>query len=113
MAVALFLRFPELTSAEYDRLVLGLELDADPPAGQLLHLATADDDGVDCLDLWRTPEAALAFLEQRLRPALLREGAEPPEARLVPLHNVFAPEMDAIERMGAVSLPAHLAAAGY
>jgi hypothetical protein len=113
MAFALFLRYPELTSADYDRLVLGLELDAYPPVGQLLHLAAVADDGVETLDVWRTAEAAVAFLEQRLRPALLREGAEPPEARLVALHNVFAPEMDAIERMGAVSLPAHLAAAGY
>ena len=113
MAVALFLHFPELSSAEYDRLVVGLELDANPPAGQLLHLAANTDEGVECVDVWRTPEAAVAFLQQRLRPVLLGAGAAPPEARLVPLHNVFAPEMDAIERMGAVSLPAHLSAAGY
>ncbi len=113
MAVALFLRYAALSPAEYDRLVVDLDLDVNPPVGQLVHFAAEADEGFECCDIWRTTEAAVAFLEHRLRPALLRIGADPPEARLMPLHNLFAPDMDSIERIGAVSLPAHVAAAGY
>jgi hypothetical protein len=113
MAVALFLRFADLTAAQYDRMVVSLELDANPPVGQLLHVAAEAEEGIECCDVWRTPEAAVAFLEQRLRPALLQVGAEPPDVRIVPLHNLFAPELDAIERIGSVSLPAHVAASSY
>jgi hypothetical protein len=110
MAVAMFARFPQLGPHRYDQLIVDLELDANPPVGQLLHVAAEGDEGIETCEVWRTSEAAVAFLEQRLRPALLRLGAEPPEVSLVPLHNLFAPEMDAIERLGAVSLPAHVAA---
>jgi hypothetical protein len=110
MAVAMFARFPQLGPHRYDQLLVDLELDANPPVGQFLHVAAASDEGMETCEVWRTTEAAVAYYEQRLRPALLRLGAEPPEIRVVPLHNLFAPEMDAIERIGAVSLPAHLAA---
>ena len=35
--------------------------------------------------------------------------AAEPEVELVPLHNLFAPDLDAIGLIGGVSLPAHLA----
>ena len=110
MAVAMFVRFPQLAPRRYDELIVDLELDANAPVGQVLHVAAEGEDAIECCDVWRTSEAAVAFLEQRLRPALLRMGAEAPEVSLVPLHNLFAPEMDAIERLGAVSLPAHTVA---
>ena len=98
MAVALFLRYAALSPAEYDRLVVDLDLDVNPPVGQLVHFAAEADEGFECCDIWRTTEAAVAFLEHRLRPvrfiALLEE------------------HVDSIERIGAVSLPAHVAAAG-
>ena len=108
MAVAMFVRFPYLEPSLYDELMVELELDANLPGGQLLHLAAEAEDAIECCDVWRTSEAALAFVEQRLRPTLLRMGEEAPEVSVVPLHNLFAPEMDAVERLGAVSLPAHM-----
>ena len=40
MAVMLFMRVPELSLARYDRMMVELELDANPPAGAILHIAS-------------------------------------------------------------------------
>ena len=40
MAVTLFMRIPELTLDRYDRMMVELELDANPPAGLILHVAS-------------------------------------------------------------------------
>ena len=40
MAVSLSMRIPELSIDRYDRLMVGLELDANPPVGSILHIAT-------------------------------------------------------------------------
>jgi hypothetical protein len=110
MAFATFLRFERLEPERYDRLLVGLDLDANPPSGQILHVAAPVDEGFEVCEIWRTREAAIAYLEGRFRPALIKAGAEPPAVRIVPLHNLFALDVDAIERIGAVSLPAHVSA---
>jgi hypothetical protein len=111
MAVATFLRFERLTPERYNRLVVSLELDANLPPGHILHVAAEVEDGFDCCDLWWTKEAAIAFLEQRFRQALVKVGVDPPAVRIAPLYNLYAPDVEAIQRLGPMSLPAGLAAA--
>lgn len=106
MAVVLFTRVPELTLDRYDRMLAELGLDANPPAGMILHVASEAVGSVNVCEVWQTPEAAKGFVEQRLREALERQGVEEPLSyRLEPLHNLFAPDMDMIGRIGATSLP--------
>ena len=40
MAVTLFMRVPELEPGRYDRMMRELDLDANPPAGLILHVAS-------------------------------------------------------------------------
>ena len=40
MAFVLFTRVPELDLARYDRMMVELDLDANPPAGAILHIAS-------------------------------------------------------------------------
>lgn len=107
--VALTIRSPGLTSRRYDDLMVGLALDVVPPIGQILHMAVERPEGVVIHEVWQTPAAALHYLGQRLTPALAEVGAGEPEADLAPLHNLFAADLDTVERLGAVSLPAHAA----
>jgi len=111
MAVAMFVRSPRLGRDEYDRLIAGLDLDARPPFGQLLHFGVERDGRVDIVEIWQTGAAALAYVESRLTPGLEEVKAREPEVELVSLHNLFAPELDAIGRIGGVSLPAYVAGA--
>lgn len=107
MAVAMFLRYPGLTPAQYDRLLVELDLDANLPVGALLHAAAVTPNGINVCDIWQTEAAAEAFVERRLRPAFDEIGVRcEVEYRIAPLHNLFAPGMETVERIGAVSLPA-------
>ena len=107
MAFVLFTRVPELDLARYDRMMLELDLDANPPAGAILHIASEGTGSINVCEVWQTREAAESFVERRLRDAVSALGVtEPLSYRLEPLHNLFAPDMDMIDRIGAVSLPA-------
>ena len=110
MAVAMFMRWPGLTDGEYDALISRLDLDANPAAGQVLHLAAVTEGGLEACDVWQTEQAFHGFLEHRLMPAVaeLRVSGEP-EIRVIPLHNLYTADPDMLDRIGAVSLPAAVA----
>jgi hypothetical protein len=109
MAFVLYTRVPELDLARYDRMIMELELDASPPAGAILHIASEGAGSVNVCEVWQTREAAESFVERRLRDAVSAQGVkEPLSYRLEPLHNLFAPDMDMIGRIGGSSLPAGL-----
>jgi hypothetical protein len=110
MAVAVISRFPDLSAEVYDEVVTSLDLDANPPAGAILHVVGASDDGLVISEIWQTEQTFRAFCDYRLLPALRQHGAlGEPLVEVAPLHNVYAPEMFTIERLGAVSLPLHAA----
>ena len=107
MAVTLVMRVPELDIARYDRMMATLGLDANPPAGLVLHVATESVGAVNVVEVWQTPQAAEGFVEKRLKPALDAQNVKDPLSyRLEPLHNLYAADLDIIERIGATSLPA-------
>ena len=110
MAVAMYMHWPGLTSDQYDAIMAKLGMDANPPAGGVLHMATVTDDGVEVCDVWQTEQAFTGFFQQRFLPIVseLGIGGEP-DVRVVQLHNLYAADPDMIDRIGAVSLPAAVA----
>ena len=105
MAVAMFLRL-RVPAGTYHRLLETLEWDVSPPAGGILHVAAATDDGLEICEVWQTQATAEGFLHDRLTPSLQELGVtEPIEHAIFPLHNLFAADLDTIERIGTVSLP--------
>lgn len=112
MAVAVSVRFPSLTPEKYDELISALDLDANPPAGLILHVAAEGEGEMVASELWRTEQTFRAFYDSRLRPALLMHAVEgQPNMEIRELHNLFAAEIATIERLGAVSIPATYAGA--
>jgi hypothetical protein len=110
MAVAMFMHWPGLTSDQYDAVMARLGLDANPPAGGIMHMAAVTDEGLDVCDVWQTEQAFTSFLQQRLLPAVSELGISgEPDMTVVPLHNLYAADPDMIDRIGAVSLPAAVA----
>lgn len=111
MAVAMFMKWPGITPDQYDAVMARLELDVDPAAGAVLHLATLTDEGLEVCDVWQTEQAFHGFFAHRLGPVVRELGVDgEPEVRLEPLHNLFAADPDVIDRIGAVSVPARVAA---
>jgi len=105
MAVVLFMRVPELSLERYDLMMAELELDANPPPGAILHIATEAVGSVNVCEVWQTAEAAESFVERRLRAAVAAHGVrEQLSYRIEPLHNLFAPDLEMISRIGASSV---------
>ena len=110
MAVAMYMHWPGITSDQYDAIMAKLGLDANPPAGGVLHMATVTGEGVEVCDIWQTEQAFNSFLEHRMLPVVSELGLSgEPEVRVVPLHNLYAADPDMIDRIGAISLPAAVA----
>ncbi len=105
MAVAMFLTL-RLHKSKYDRLILGLDWDVSPPVGAIVHLAAESPDGIEVCEVWQTREAAEGFVREVLTPALAQfDARETIDYAIFPLHNLYAPDLDTIERIGTVSLP--------
>lgn len=104
MPVAVFTRFAGVDSDRYDEIMAALHLDLDPPGGAILHVATESPEGIVTCEVWQTADAFQRFFQQRLRPVLVRRRVrEEPTFRVVPLHSLYAPDLTAIEGLGAAS----------
>ena len=110
MAVAMFMRLTGISAREYDLAIASLELDASPAAGHIVHVVGETSDGLVVCDVFQTRETAESFVQRAFGPRL---AALQPRAGLdweiLPLRNLYAPDVDTIERIGAVSLPAYAA----
>lgn len=109
MAVAMHLRCSDLRPDRYDEVMASLDLDANPPIGELAHLALERPHGIEIVEVWQTREAAEAFVENRLRPALRDARAGDVAVEFSQLHNAYTPDIDTLSRLGAVSVPGVLA----
>lgn len=110
MAVAMFMKWPGVTAEQYDTIMSRLELDVNPAAGSVLHLAAITEEGLEVCDVWQTELAFEGFFVHRLQPiveALDIEGK--PAIEVVQLHNLYVADGDVVDRIGAVSLPAAVA----
>jgi hypothetical protein len=106
MPIVMSLEWPDTTLEDYDRVMELLQLDARTPDGGVLHVCGADGGTIRILDIWESEDAWNAFRDGRLMPALhqaglLEKGA--PQVRVFPLHNVYAPMIDELRKMGASS----------
>jgi hypothetical protein len=110
MAFAMFMRWPEVTADQYDSVMATLDLDVNPAAGSVLHVAAVTDNGLEVCEVWQTEQAFRGFVDQRLLPIARELGiAGEPQVEMVPLRNLYAANPDVIDRIGAVSLPAMVA----
>jgi hypothetical protein len=105
MAVAMFMTL-RVSVPTYDRLLQSLDWDVSPPIGEIVHLAAETPDGIEVCEVWQTRDAAEGFVRDVLVPTLAQMGArEAIDYAIFPLHNIYAPDLDTIERIGTVSLP--------
>jgi hypothetical protein len=114
MAVSVVAHYPDLSAETYDEVIASLDLDANPPAGAILHLAGESNGAITTTEIWQTEQTFRAYYDYRLTPALRLHGVHrDPVVEVAPLHNVYAPELFTIERMGSVSLPVGAAGARF
>jgi len=104
VSYAMHMRWPGITSEQYDEILKRVRWEEEIPEGAILHVAAFDDEGARVFDLWESPEKFDAFVQSRLMPAIRSIGIESnPDVALVPVHRQFA--VQTIES-GVVAQPA-------
>ena len=61
MAISVVARFPELSAEMYDQVIASLDLDANPPAGAILHVAGEADGSMTTSEIWQTEQTFQAL----------------------------------------------------
>ena len=89
----MFMHWPGVTSDQYDAVMARLDLDVNPAAGGVLHVAALTEDGLEVCEVWQTELAFHGYLEHRPHSSPSWEALEIsglPQITLVPLHNLYA-----------------------
>ena len=106
MATVMLMEWPGVSEDQYDRVMNALGLDANPPAGAMFHVAGFSGGGLRVLDIWDSQQTFERFQEERLTKAVQSAGiTSQPKVQFFPVHNMYAPNVEAIRKAGASSLP--------
>ncbi len=89
MAIARLADYPDLTEADYGKVIDLLGYATSAPKGQILHVATVTDDNVGRIfDIYESEMLFRDFEKNKLFPTLNRAGMRSAESKTYPLHNV-------------------------
>jgi hypothetical protein len=92
MAISFYHEFPDMTPAQAQSVLDGLQLNGHSPAGQIFHaegpLAAG---GTWVMDVWES-EAALGAFVEKLAPLMQSLGVTPPNPTLLPTRVVLTPQ---------------------
>lgn len=90
MAVAMSLRWAEITPEQYNAARDRVRWEQQMPEGVVLHAAWFENDGLHVTDVWETQGHWERFLAARLTPAFKELGIPgEPEFHISPLHRRF------------------------
>jgi hypothetical protein len=87
MNVVTIVRWPGMSTAQYDALVDRMGWREAPPAGGITHTALVDGDDMVFVNLWENRAAQEAFAAASL-PALQAAGIAPAEMATYDVHNI-------------------------
>ena len=76
MAWALVQEATEMTWSDYEKVTQALNVDADPPAGLIVHAAGEVDGKWRSVDVWESEADYNRFREERLMPAVIQAMGE-------------------------------------
>ena len=106
MATVMLMEWPGLTPEQYSSVMNSLGLDAKPPVGGMFHVAGFAGGSLRVLDIWESQQAFERFQQERLTSAVQKAGiTSQPRVQFFPVHNLYAPNIEAIRKAGASSLP--------
>jgi len=100
------MEWPGVTQEQYNKVMDALGLDSNPPAGAVFHVAGFTGGSLRVLDIWDSQQTFERFQRDRLNSAVQKAGiAGQPKVQYFTVHNIYAPNVEAIRKMGASSLP--------
>jgi hypothetical protein len=82
MAKVYVMDFPGGTAAQYDAVMVDMDLQGQLPAGARFHSAGPSPTGWQVIDCWDDPAAFDRFAEESIGPITARHGLQPPAMRV-------------------------------
>ena len=80
-----------ITKSQYDTVRKDIDWVTNQPHGAIFHAASFDEAGhAHVADVWESPEALNAFVQQRLMPAMQRHKVPQPAVSVFPTHVIHA-----------------------
>jgi len=80
---------PDMSPAQYDQVISDLERSgAGAPKGRLHHVASVQSKGMIVADTFESEETLNAFAAT-LIPILVKNGVQPPQPQVLPVHNII------------------------
>ena len=105
------MEWPGVTEQQYHDVFKSLGLDHNPPTGGIFHVAGFSGGTLRVLDVWESQTIFEKFQRDRLMQAVQKAGiATQPKVQFYPLHNIYAPNLEAIRRAGTSSMPTTMSA---
>ena len=90
MPIVMSMKWDGVNAEQYDAAREEVGWETDGPEGGIFHVAWFQDGTLRVLDVWESPEAFQAFVDQRLMPGVAKVGIEgQPDVDIQPAHRVF------------------------
>ena len=106
MATTMYMEWPGVTQEQYNRVMNLLGLDANPPKGGIFHVAGFSGGALRVIDIWESQQDFERFQKDRLATAVQKAGiTSQPRVEFFPTHNIYAPNIEAVTRLGRTSQP--------
>ena len=106
MSTVMFMEWAGVTQDQYNQVMRNLDLDKNPPAGGIFHVAGFTGGTLRVLDVWDSQQAFEKFQKDRITPAVQKAGiTTQPKVQFYPVHNLYAPNIEAIRKAGSTSMP--------
>jgi hypothetical protein len=106
MSTVMFMEWAGVTQDQYNQVMRNLDLDKNPPAGGIFHVAGFTGGTLRVLDVWDSQQAFEKFQKDRLTTAVQKAGiTTQPKVQFSPVHNLYAPNIEAIRKAGSTSMP--------
>jgi hypothetical protein len=101
MSTVMSMEWAGITQDQYNQVMRTLDLDKNPPAGGIFHVAGFTGSTLRVVDIWESQQAFEKFQKDRLAAAVQKAGISgQPKVQFYPAHNIFVPNLDLIRKVG-------------
>ena len=106
MSTVMLMEWAGVTQDQYNQVMRTLDLDKNPPAGGIFHVAGFTAGTLHVLDVWESQQAFERFQKDRLVAAVQKAGiTSQPKVLFYPAHNIYVPNLEVIRKAGSTALP--------
>src|SRR5205809_7441703 len=106
MSTVILMEWTGVTQNQYNQVMRTLDLDKNPPAGAIFHVAGFKAGTLHLLDIWESQQVFEKFQKDRLAAAVQKAGiTSQPKVQFYPAHNIYVPNLEFIRKAGSTALP--------